>query len=200
MTKDENERQYRLIDQLLTMQSALRDRYARRAFLLSSGLLGFSIFLNAFVFVDDKVFAAIGMRPELAKIGLGITSVMVLILSIIEFKADWAGKAKQHGEAAERLAALKAKFRQVHNATKGEDLKKNQSLGREFEKLRKTLPAVPERDFLKLKSKHVVKTLLSQRISDNPKSPMCFLLLQLRIEGIQRALKEGRSQPDREPK
>jgi hypothetical protein len=78
MTKDENERQYRLIDQLLTMQSALRDRYARRAFLLSSGLLAFSIFLNAFVFVDDKVFSAIGIRPELAKIGLDSTSVTSL--------------------------------------------------------------------------------------------------------------------------
>jgi hypothetical protein len=42
---------------------------------------------------------------------LGITSVIVLILSIIEFKADWASKAKQYGEAAERLGALKATLR-----------------------------------------------------------------------------------------
>jgi hypothetical protein len=88
----------------------------------------------------------------------------------------------------------------VYTSTKGDDLRKNKSLGREFEKLRKTLPPVPERDFLNLKSKHVVKRLLSERISENPKTPVWFLLLQLRIEGIQRALKERRAQPESEPK
>jgi hypothetical protein len=198
MTKDENERQYRVLDQSLTMHAAMRDRYERRGFLLSSGLLGFSIFLNAFVFVDDRTFTAVGLKPDVVKVGLGVTSVIVLILSIIEFKVDWAGKANHHKEAAQRLANLKAKYRQVHDATKGEDMKKNRSLGREYEKLSKLLPAVPEREFIKLKSRHLFRKALSERISRYPKAPVWFLSLQLRIEGMRQALREGRPRPDSE--
>lgn len=198
MTREENDRQYRLIDQMTTMHSVLRDRYARQAFLLNSGLLVASIFLNAFVFVDDKFYSTVGLKPDIAKLGLGISSIVVLGLSIIEFRVDWEGKASEHGEAAERFAALKSKYRQVYAATKGDDPKKNQSLSREFEKLHKTLTPIPEVDFPRLKAKHLVKRTLSERISRNPKAPVWFLMLQLRYEGIRQAFEEGRHQTDRE--
>ena len=72
MTADENERQYRIIDQLLTAHAVLRDRYARRARLLSVSALALSVALNGFVFANDEVLKLI-FRGHVhnAKIGLG---------------------------------------------------------------------------------------------------------------------------------
>ena len=57
MDKNENERQYSVIDQMLSMHSSLRDKYKRRALLLNLALLLVSVFLCAFVFADEKMFS-----------------------------------------------------------------------------------------------------------------------------------------------
>ena len=53
-TKWENERQYKLIDQLLSMHASLRDKYGRRAFWLNTAQIGISLILCVFAFVGPN--------------------------------------------------------------------------------------------------------------------------------------------------
>jgi hypothetical protein len=185
----ENDRQYRVVDQTLSMHAYLRDRYKRRAFVLNFGLMATSITLCAFVFASDDVLSVIGITPMATKFGVGIASVLSLILSIMETRVDWDAVSCRHGDAAGRLGELKAKFRKLHAVTQGNDPKKNQSLGREYERAMRELPPIPHSMFNSLKAEHLYKTLLSQRISLCPKTPVWFLRLKLRWEGIREASK-----------
>jgi hypothetical protein len=192
MDKAENERQYDVVDQMLSMYSSLRDSYARGAFILNAAMLACSIFLCAFRFADDKVLATFGLTPDSARIAFGITSVIILIISVIELRVRWKEVAGKFGEAADRLGALKAKYRRLYAETRGGDPKKNARLSREYEKVTRSLPTVPDRRFNRLKAGHRFKKVLSQRITANPKAPEWFLRWQLQIEGICQAIRKGK--------
>ena len=51
----EYERQFRVIDQMLSMHSSFRDRMERRAFWLNTILISLSLLLTVSAFVSDDV-------------------------------------------------------------------------------------------------------------------------------------------------
>src|SRR5260370_37442080 len=107
----EVERQYRVVDQLISMHSRLRDNCDRSARNLNHGLLVAAIFLNACVFIDDRLLVQIGIDPSLGKIGIGLGSVALLALTIVEVRLDLAGSARKHQEAVVKLSRLKLLYR-----------------------------------------------------------------------------------------
>ncbi len=178
MTAEENERQYRIIDQLLTAHSVLRDRYARRARFLSVSALALSVALNGFVFANDDVLKFIFRgHVEAAKIGLGLVSIGLLVFAIIEFRVNWEGKSQSHSEAVSRLGRLKAKFRDGQT-TPSEDYWS--ALSNEYATTMRELPPIPERSFARLKALHVHKRVLSREISNHPGVPCALLSFRLR--------------------
>jgi hypothetical protein len=191
-TKGENERQYGVIDQMLTMHSLFRDRMERRAFWLNTALIASSLFLTVFAFVGDDLLRSLSLDPAMTRFVLGLVAVLVLICSITEFRVDWRSVAGRHAEAVSRLATLKAKYRNSYIETGGDDPEKNAILTSEYDNIMNSLSAIPDRWFNALKAEHRFKRLLSERISRCPKTPRWFLRLQLRIEGIREALHLGR--------
>lgn len=195
-TTEENERQYGLVDQKLTMHASYRDHMERRAFWLNTALIAFSFFLCVFAFIGDDVLRAIRLDPAMTRFVLGMTAVLVLICSITEFRVDWRSVAGKHGEAVSRLADLKAKYRKSFDETRGLDPKKNARLTAEYNKVMTSLPAIPDRWFNKLRAEHRYKRLLSDRVSKIPKAPIWYLRLQLRCEGIGQARKFAKDSQD----
>lgn len=196
-TKEENERQYRIIDQMATMHSLLRDAYERLAFWLNTSLIGTSLFLCVFAFVGDDVFRSYQFEPSTARFVFGIIAVVVLILSITEFRVDWRAQAVKHAAAVRRLSLLKTKYRVNFAETNSDDLERNTELTAEYDRVTSELPAIPEHAFNKLKAEYQFKRILSQRISAYPKTPERFLRIQLRCEGISEAWR-GRSKASAE--
>jgi hypothetical protein len=185
MDENENKRQYRVIDQMMTMHSVLRDRYRQRARLLSIGLLAFAVALNAFVFADDKVLVFLfGSNLEAAKIGLGITSVALMILSIIEYRVDWESMAQSHGEAVVRLGRLKTKYQEEFSRSVAGAGLDQVSLSLDYARTMEEFPSIPEAQFHRLKARHAFKRRLSKEIDDNPGVPVTLLSLRLRARGI----------------
>ena len=189
-SQQENERQYELIDQLLSMHSSLREKYERRVFLLNTSLIGISLFLSVFAFVGDDVLKSLSYHPPMARFVLGFSAVIVLLLSITEYRVDWRAIGSRHVEAVKCLAELKAKYRKAFNESADNDSKKNSRLTTEYDKTMAILPSIPERYFNQLKASHQFKRILSQRLSRNPKAPAWFLRVQLRLEGMRVALKK----------
>ncbi len=190
-TKQENERQYKLVDQLLSMHSSLRDKYKRHAFWLNTAQITISLVLCVFAFVGDDLLSSLGYHPPMARFVLGFSAVIALVLSITESRVDWATMGARHVEAVKYLAELKAKYRKAFNESAGNDSQKNSRLTTEYQKVMAILPPIPERYFLQLKADNQFKRVLSQQISQNPKAPVRVLRIRLRLEGMRAALKKG---------
>jgi hypothetical protein len=168
-------RQYRVLDQMLSAHSVLRDRYAKKALWLTVGLLALAVTLNAFVFVSDDVLGFFGGDPEGIRVWLGIVSVAILALSIAEFKVDWQGRASIHEDATRRLADLKAEFRAAKESlSEGHCESVLASLSRDYSKVMDLLPPIPESQFIPLKARHLRKVRMSRELDDHPGVPLMF--------------------------
>jgi hypothetical protein len=175
-TTAENEREYRLINQMMTAHAVLRDRFSRRALILNISLLALAIILNAFVFASDDTLKILffGHTTE-AKVWIGAVSVVLLILVIIEFRVDWEGQSRSHKEAVERLGQLKANYREAY-AGNG----KYEELTREYARTMAMLPSIPEKSFIRLKAYHKFKRLLSEELDAHPGLPAWLVRTRLR--------------------
>lgn len=191
MDAQENQRQYRIIDQLMTAHAVLRDRYHRRARTLNISIFSLAIALNGFVFATDDILKVIFPgHADAARIGLGITSIALLILSVVELRVNWEGQARSHIEALNRLGELKARFRECHADGNQHAY---QQLSRDYALTMKELPPIPERSFAALKAYHTYKRLLSVEISKHPGVPQIILSTRLRWRAFQRLLTGGRA-------
>jgi len=188
--KEENERQYEIIDQLLSMHSSLRDRFECQAFWLNTIQIGVSLFLIVLAFVQDYAIQSLGFDPGRARYLFGTCAVVVLIISITEFRVDWKSVGSRHGEATRHLAELKAKYRKAFSESAGEDNEKNSRLATDYDRLMAILPPIPEKHFIPLKASHRFKAILSEQVGRHPKTPVWFLWLVLRLQGMNSALKE----------
>ena len=184
----EERRQYRVIDQMLTMHALYRDFLNRRAFWLNTILVALSLFLSVFSFVSDGLLAILGYEPEAARFIFGVAAVAVLIGAITEYRVDWKSVAGGHAEAARKLATTKALYRE--RMKKVRDVGgAGRSLSEEYNAVMEALPVIPDRWFNALKARHCYKVVLSQRISQYPKTPIWLLRFQVRKEGIREALR-----------
>lgn len=184
----ENDRQYGLVDQLVTMHAQLRDRYMRRSTVLSTGQIAISLFLCVVAFIVDDVLVAMGYSPPAARFVLGFAAAGVLVLSIVEFRVDWRAAASRHADAVGELGALKAEYRRFYVESQADDHEKDGVLTGKFEGLVGRLPPIPERDFVRLKARHQYKRILSELVSRDARAPVWLLRLRLRVEGIGSAL------------
>jgi hypothetical protein len=175
---EENERQYKIVDQMATAHAVLRDRFGRRARVLNLLVLSLSIILNALVFASDDTFRLLffGHGAD-AKVWIGVASVILLALAIIGFRVDWESQSRSHKDAVERLSQLKANYREA-DCNKGKDCQEN--LTRQYARTMELLPPIPEHLFIRLKAYHKFKRLLSAELDAHPGVPIFILRLRLR--------------------
>lgn len=186
----EIERKYHLLDQLVSMHSRRRDIFKTRALLLNISLLTSSIVLNAFVFAPDNFFAFANISNNQQKLWIGLASVAVLVLSIIELKVNFEGTAQDHARAAEKLSALKHEFRSARLNLDATALRRlNDSYSRVFD----DIVSIPDREFVRLKSYHLRKVALSKLLSKHPTALLWVLKSKLILRGTLTMLKDKES-------
>lgn len=187
----ENERQYRVLNQMISMHAALRDRYQRWSLVLSVGLLAGAICLNAFVFAGDAVFTAIGVDATAARAFIGAISVVLLIISLVELKTDWAGSCREHGNAVKTLSDLKASYRMAHSRPNDPGASALADLSAEYGCVMDGLPPIPERLHNRLKARHLFKLEESRWISAHPRTPLVIGRWILRWHGTREAISDA---------
>lgn len=183
MKPDEIERRFRVADQMVTMYSVLRDQYSARATKLTLGIMASSVILCACTFLPDDALIMVGLSSLGTKVVLGVFSSIVLFLSIAELKVDWKERSGLYGEAAENVAGLKAKYRDVRNSCLQPSPEVIHELAVQYDSIMGSLPGVPDLRFAKLKAYHLKKLKLSQMIDSKPGCPLWILRLQLMWEG-----------------
>ncbi len=186
MNIEDFKRQHRVIDQMITMYSMLRDQYARQAIFLTLGILGSSIVLIACTFLPQTALKFIGISPFMTTVILGAFSSLVLFLSIAELRVDWKEKSRQFGDAADQLAELKLKFRNSLSGSEGINDSLANDLDGAYKAALRRLPRIPDKQFLTLKSYHLRKIKLSQMIDNSVGSPVWLLRIRLFMEGLRK--------------
>src|SRR5437879_2901194 len=106
-------RKFRVLDQTVSMQSALRDRYADRALLLDILLLTCSVMFCATAFATDAALSHFGPTPDQVRYLLRIFSVLAFALSILSLRFDWKGRSALHRDSASKMSRALAMFRRL---------------------------------------------------------------------------------------
>ena len=183
MTPKEVNRQARVLDQMLSMHSALRDRYACRAKLLTLGILGCSVVLCTVTFLPDDALKPVGVSASANRYLIGGLSSIVFFLAIVELCVRWGKVSRRHGEASEALAKLKQQYRV---ATSSGEMQSGAcaKLTEEFGRVMAELPHIPDKQFPSLKAYHLRKVRLSQMIDSHVGCPVWLLRLRLVWEGV----------------
>lgn len=180
--EEEAQRQARVVDQMTSMHSILRDRAESRA-----QLFGFLLLASSFVLViasvaSDEIMLSVGFQPSVTRAWAVVLSVALFALSLAELRLGYGLRAAGHREAAVRLSQLRQRYRiELAGTVSPTRISK---LNQEYQFLCSVLPAIPENQFHKLKMAHLRKIQLSKLIDLYPHVPLPILRMRLLWEGL----------------
>jgi len=183
-------RKFRVLDQILSMHTVLRDRYGRRALFVDVLLLACSVVFCASAFASDQVLALFGRSPDRVRYLLRAFSVAAFMLSVVSLRVDWKGKSASHRDAAAKMSRAVASFRtrQVDDGTWLPGCSAELD-GIYWEAMHNSVP-IPENVFVSLKARHLRKVELSKMLSSNPGCPLVILRLVLVCSSLKRVFGE----------
>lgn len=184
MDIQELEHHYRVIDMMLSMHSKLRDDHQKLALSINLLLLCLSVILNTFVFIDPNVLNFLNFDPQLSQIIIGVCSILVFLISLIELKVDWNKTAERHTQACETLGQLKAECREILKSNSQPDPQDVADQCKICAQTLNTLPKIPDTKFPELKAYHKSKIELSKMIDAHPGVPVWILRLTLKLRAI----------------
>lgn len=178
MTRSELEGIKLVSEQLVTAHSVLRDRYARRAFVIDITILGSTLWLTAMSLVNPVMGVELTPGGLSRDLWLGVLSVVAFFLSIVQIRVDWKGKENAHARACDAYASVK---RETVNL-----LAQEQFDGQEYKRIldkyesagTMSIP-IPESEFNKLKGKHKIKMEISNFLNDRPAASVPLLRFRL---------------------
>lgn len=178
LSKDEYRRKFRVLDQMLTAHSALRDRYTGRSRTLTLLIVALSVAATAVAFVSGEKKVSIGIFSWHLQELAGLLTVVIFVLALVDLVVDWRGESWAHDDAAKRLGELKLRFR---GATIGQEVVDTGGvdLAGEYERTMNAIAPIPDRHFLALKAKHKRKIAVSQMLDTEPGAPIWLLRLRL---------------------
>jgi hypothetical protein len=174
---EELKRISRVSDMMVTAHTSLRERFALLSLFSDISLFSCSLFLTVIVFADP-VFM-IKYLGNNYSFWIGIFSVSTFIFSFIARLLDWKIRAEKHRYAFKTYMNIKFDAADlIYKIEKNEHADVEQFLER-YHALTPTIIAIPERDFLKYKRKHVSKVFISKYIDEHP--AVSILVLKIKI-------------------
>ncbi len=176
--KEELVRVRRVSDMLCTGHAVLRDRYARKALILDVFVLALSTWLVALAFVDPILNRLLTPRFFSTTIWVGVLSVGVFFLSLVQMKTDLKGKAEAHKRTLDLYAEVKREAGYILAAGEFDPVGCRRVLLR-YDLASAVGEPLPEVHFLKLKARHRIKVVISKRLDVAPSSSIRLLRLSM---------------------
>lgn len=187
LSKDEYRRKFRVLDQMLTAHSTLRDRYRQRSTGLTLLVMALSVAATAIAFISGEKNVDIGIFSWHLQAVAGLLTVAIFLLALLDLIVDWHRDSWAHDDAARRLGELKLRFR---GATITDDTVDTGGvdLAGEYERTMNAITPIPDHSFLRLKAKHKRKIAVSQMLDTQPGAPIWLLRLRLMLKDARRKL------------
>lgn len=166
--REELERIKRISDMLATGHAHLKEKYDRWALALDITIMAFSLWLTAIAFVDPRLgvrLTPFGLDPQL---WVGVLGVFTFLLSIVQLRVDWKRQSDAHRRTCDLYSEVKRECSYLlasEAETIGEDSRR--VLAR-YGIATDIGAAMPEREFLRQKKKHVQKIAISRHLDTHP--------------------------------
>ena len=168
---DEMKRIRQVTDMLCTSHAILRDRFARRALILDLCVLALSTWIVALAFVDPVLNSMLTPPHISPTLWIGILSVCVFFLTLVQFKTDWKGRADAHRRTLDLYAEVKREAGYLMASGRCEEAECRRVLSR-YDMASAVGIEVPENEFLALKQRHKRKVELSKGLDARPFTPL----------------------------
>lgn len=176
------DRERRLIDQTMSMQAHLRDRYRTVATAMTCTILAASTVGIAFAFAaNDGPATILGVSAERTTL-LGWLAVVTFILTLIDLILDMRGAARQRQDAVDQLADLKSSY--YAPIDRADERLALERLRERYRTTMGSMPPIPERQFNRLKSKHLRKVEVSKLLSQHPGISQRRALKEVRKQAV----------------
>jgi len=168
----------RVSDMLCTGHAALRDRFARLAFVIDLLTLGVSTWLVALAFVEPKLNVTLTPFGWDTQIWVGALGTGVFFLTLIQIKADWKGRSGAHKRTMDVYSEVKREAGYLLSV--GEyDHGACQRVFSRYDMAASVGVPIPESDFLRQKQRHLVKAALSKALDGRPATSLMWLRARL---------------------
>ena len=187
---DELRRRARVADQMLSAHAVLRDRYLWHAKLLDLVSFGLATLLCALTFSDPTRLLPIGLPAMTWAVVLGMASLGLFLLSVVDLLVDWKGQAGRHGQACEALARVKSEASELI-ALNPAPVEQVVVFLRAAALTAGSQVPIPERQFAALKAYHKHKVEVSRCLELHPSAPAWLVGLALRCRSSWAVLKGG---------
>jgi len=168
-------RQFRVLNQTLSIHCFLRDRYLKYSFILDIIVLLCSVILCATIFAKNELYVFLGLETGNSQNLLGIFSVIIFFVSLLHFLVKWKEKSEKHKDAIKKLSKTLSLFRELQKEDKTWDSEDRHKLNTQYWQSMRNIVEIPEKLFLKMKAKHIRKVEVS-KLSDNYKGCPIFIL------------------------
>lgn len=189
----ETDRQYRVIKQILSMHSMLRDEYSCKSKALEISLLICSAVFCATTFASGELYSWFGLSPTESHIGLGVASVVAFALSLTFMVVDYRGHAARHREAAARWESVLALFRKYRSDDGTWPEATRADLNNAYWEADRNTDKIPDKRFNRLKSRYLRKVAISKLKSSYPGCPRFLLSYIIRIHDTKGAFKQNKA-------
>jgi len=180
--RDELVRVRQVADMLCTAHAVLRDRFTRRALAIDLSVLCLSTWLVALAFVEPAINARL-TPPHFSPVlwgGLLSVCVCVFILTLVQLKTDWKGRADAHRRTLDLYAEVKREAGYTLASNEIDETDSRRVLSR-YDMASAVGIEVPESDFLRLKRRHRIKVAISRELDKAPYTSIRLLQLKLWI-------------------
>jgi len=141
-------------------------------------VLFFSAWLSAIVFAGEVVISYLNPTDIDNSIFVGMVSVSIFVISLIQMKTDWKQKSEAHKEAVKSYSQIKLQLaallsqQVITNADYEASREKYMSIG-------SFSTPIPDAQFLRLKKKHKLKVELSKLLGQFPGASLFLLRLKI---------------------
>jgi hypothetical protein len=165
--REELERIRSVSDMLCTAHAGLRDRYARMALILDLSILALATWLSALAFVAPSINLSLTPFGLDSQLWMGLLSVAVLFLSIVQLKTNWKGRSDAHRRTLDNYAEVKREVGYLLAVGELDESACRRVLAR-YDMASAVGVEIPERFFLTEKRRHKMKVALSKHLDTHP--------------------------------
>lgn len=165
----------RVADQSCSAHAHLRDRYAAQAFALDLIILSASAWTLTLSFADASIAARLTPFGLSSVIWTGLMGVAIFIATLAQLKLDLKGRSDAHKRACDAQAAVK---KAAGDAARLEgDSDRLVDVEAQLSLATAVGVAIPEREFVRLKRKHLQKIALSRHLDSQPFASPTLLVI-----------------------
>jgi len=168
-------REFRVLGQMLSMHTALRDQLFRRALTLDILLLACSVVFCATTFAREDFFLQFGLTTQRSQFVLGIASIVAFFASLVSLRIDWKGRSASHQHAVQKITNALALFRKLRREDDTWPEEHKEQLHKSYWDTSNDIVPIPEALFVKLKARHLRKVAVSKMLDSHPGSPVILL-------------------------